>query len=66
MAVLQTGDVPQKTRGKRAFLDSGERIGEHGAEIPQDLQGIIDAWPALPGAIKAGISAMVKAAGVST
>ena len=27
-----------------------------------DLAAIIDAWPALPGAIKAGILAMVKAA----
>ena len=33
------------------------------AEIPQDLQGIIDAWPALPDAIRAGILAMVRAAG---
>ena len=28
-----------------------------------DLQAIIDAWPALPEAIKAGIVAMVQAAG---
>ncbi len=28
-----------------------------------DLQAIIDAWPALPEAIRAGILAMVKAAG---
>jgi hypothetical protein len=34
--------------------------------MPQDLQGIIDAWPALPDAIKAGILALVKAASVST
>jgi hypothetical protein len=32
------------------------------AEIPQDLQALIDAWPALPDAIKAGILAMVAAA----
>ena len=32
------------------------------AEIPQDLQDIIDAWPSLPDAIRAGILAMVKAA----
>jgi len=36
------------------------------AHIGPDLQGIIDAWPALPDAIKAGILAMVRAAGVST
>jgi len=28
-----------------------------------DLQAVIDAWPALPEAIKAGILAMVQAAG---
>jgi len=27
-----------------------------------DLQAIIDAWPALPGPIKAGMVAMVKSA----
>jgi hypothetical protein len=33
------------------------------AEVSPDLQALIDAWPALPDAIKAGIVAMVKAAG---
>ena len=33
------------------------------AEISQDLQAIIDAWPSLPEAIRAGIVALVRAAG---
>ena len=32
-------------------------------QFSPDLQALIDAWPALPDAIKAGILAMVKAAG---
>jgi hypothetical protein len=30
--------------------------------LPPDLAAIVDAWPALPEAIRAGIVAMVKAA----
>jgi hypothetical protein len=32
------------------------------ATFPPDLAAIVDAWPALPEAIRAGIVAMVKAA----
>jgi hypothetical protein len=32
-------------------------------QFAPDLQAIIDAWPTLPDAIKAGIVAMVRAAG---
>ncbi len=45
--------------------DSRECGGSSGGtqnEIDADLAAIIDAWPALPEAIKAGISAMVNAA----
>ena len=46
-----------------AGADAGavETKREH---LAPDLQALIDAWPALPEAIKAGILAMVKAAGV--
>jgi hypothetical protein len=30
--------------------------------LPEDLAAVVDAWPELPEAIKAGIAAMVKAA----
>lgn len=33
--------------------------------IPPDLSQVIDAWPSLPEALKIGIVAMVKAAGVT-
>jgi hypothetical protein len=31
--------------------------------LDDDLAAVVDAWPALPAAIKAGILAMVQAAG---
>jgi len=31
------------------------------AETPSDLAAVIDAWPGLPEAVRAGIVAMVKA-----
>ena len=42
--------------------ESGTLQGETGM-FPPDLAEVIDAWPALPEAIKAGILATVKAAG---
>ena len=66
MAVLQTGDLPRKTRGKTGIPgDAGANAGavetKRGQSDP-DLQGIIDAWADLPEAIRAGIVAMVRAA----
>jgi hypothetical protein len=43
--------------------EHGSKSAAHAAEIPQDLQALIDVWPALPEAIKAGIVAMVQTAG---
>ncbi|MGO9112708.1 MAG: hypothetical protein ACLP9L_26035 [Thermoguttaceae bacterium] len=34
------------------------------SEFPPDLAAVVDAWPHLPEAIKAGIVAMVKAPSV--
>jgi hypothetical protein len=52
--------------GKTAFSDAmGADAGAVETKIgrfPPDLQALIDAWPALPEARKAGILAMVKAA----
>ncbi len=39
--------------------DSGTLAGEN---LPPDLADVVNAWPTLPEAIKAGILAMVKAA----
>jgi len=61
---FQSDDKPRKPKGKRGSQPTRQQIGSAPAEISQDLQRIIDAWPALPDAIKAGILAMVKAAGI--
>jgi len=47
----------------RSVSIPGSKSAAVAAEIPQDLQALVVAWPALPEAIKAGILAMVKAAG---
>jgi hypothetical protein len=67
MAVFKNGDLPQETQGKTGIsADAGADAGAVETKREQfspDLQALIDAWPALPDAIKAGILAMVKAAG---
>jgi len=60
---LQSGNTRQKLKGKRGSSATCQQIASSDAEIPPDLQALIDAWPSLPEAIKAGILAMVKAAG---
>lgn len=56
-----------KTSGKQGVADkSGAESGALDAEIePKDpeLEAIIDAWLGLPELVKAGIVAMVRAAG---
>jgi hypothetical protein len=63
---LQDDAYPRKTRGKLGIRESAgadagaiETKTEHFAP---DLQAVIDAWPALPEPIKAGILAMVRTA----
>ena len=61
--------TPETTGNTGISSDAGADAGAVEtklAHIGPDLQGIIDAWPALPDAIKAGIVALVKASGVST
>jgi hypothetical protein len=40
-------------------------VGALSDPIDADLRAIIDAWPALPEAVKSDILAMVKAAGIA-
>jgi hypothetical protein len=47
----------------RQSPDPGGAIGDESALIDPDLAAVIDAWPRLPKKVKAGIVAMVKAAG---
>lgn len=61
-----TATYPEKHRENEGSSPTGQQIGSAPAEISPDLQAIFDAWPALPEAIKAGILAMVKAAGIAS
>ncbi len=40
---------------------SDSQTGNVPQDIPADLQAVMDAWPLLPDALKAGILAMVQA-----
>jgi hypothetical protein len=56
----------QKSSGNRGVGNqSGAECGALGARdapLDPDLAAVVDAWPALPAAIKAGILAMIRAA----
>ena len=41
----------------------GAVLMQENSPFPPNLQAVIDAWPSLPEPVKAGILAMVKAAG---
>jgi hypothetical protein len=60
-------ELPLNSSGNEGFPDeSGAESGALDAEIePKDpeLGAIIDAWPTLPEALKAGILAMVRTVG---
>jgi hypothetical protein len=67
VADLQSDSKPRKTSGKAGIPEGmGADVGAvepKTQHFAPDLQAIIDAWPALPEAIKAGILGMVRAAG---
>ena len=66
MEVLQTSgrrDVNQSNGN--ALHSINNRISlplPYSTQFPPDLAEIVNAWPVMPGPIKAGITAMVKAA----
>jgi len=62
--------IVQPEKGKRVTENTpsaGAQIGAHPtpktAPMPPDLLAVAQAWPTLPAALRAGIVAMVKAAG---
>jgi hypothetical protein len=57
---FQSANKPRNPREKRPTSDDCQQIASSKPEIPSDLQAIIDAWPTLPDAIKAGIVAIVR------
>jgi hypothetical protein len=66
----QESNNSQKLREKRESTSTQAQKAAHfSAEQPAgdpDLAALVDAWPSLPEAIRAGILAMVQAAGAST
>ena len=53
---------PENPRENGVPVLPGSKSAAVAAEISQDLQALIDAWPALPDALRVGILAMVSAA----
>jgi hypothetical protein len=66
MEVLQTSGRCDVNQSNGSALHSiNERFSQllpYRTPFPPDLVAIVDAWPTMPEAIKAGIIAMVKAA----
>jgi len=44
----------------------GGKNGGSQNETPTDLQAVIDAWPTLPEALRAGIVAMISSVGITS
>ena len=57
-------ELPPENAGKTGVLDQGGAesgaLGAREAPLDADLAAVVDAWPALPDAIKAGILAMIR------
>ena len=64
-AVFKSGDLPQESQWKTGIVaDAGAVAGAvetKNGQFSPDLQGLIDAWPSLPEAVRAGVLAMVAA-----
>ena len=59
-------ELYQQSTGKSKYSEMGAAesgaVGAPAAFDDADLQAVVDAWPKLPKVVKAGISAMAKAA----
>jgi len=53
--------IPRENEHSDKCAAPGAALEVENAAIDADLQSIVDAWPNLPEALKAGILAMVKA-----
>ena len=54
-------ELPHENTEKKGVSDqSGAESGAQEAQLDPELAAVVDAWPALPEAIKAGILAMVE------
>lgn len=62
---MRDSNNPSESRGKRESATARSKnvaILEDSLAIDPDLAAVIDAWPDLPDAVRAGIVAMVRAA----
>jgi hypothetical protein len=50
-----------KTSAKQGFSSEAQQLAQRTPQADPDLLAIIERWPALPEAVKAGILAMVRA-----
>ena len=58
-----SAEIPEKKAHSENCTAPGAANESHNAPIDADLQAIIERWAELPDAVKAGIVAMVRAAG---
>jgi len=56
-------EQPQESQGKTVVTDRVGAVETKTAHVDPNLQAVIDAWPALPEAVKTDILTAVKAAG---
>jgi len=58
-----TPEIPGKKAHSENCAAPGAAVGSENTPIDPDLAAVVDAWPKLPEAIRAGILAMIRAAG---
>ena len=58
-----SAEIPEKKAHSRGSAAPGAAVGAENTPIDADLQVIIQRWPELSEAVKAGILAMVKMTG---
>ena len=58
-----THENPEENTLSRDSAAPGAAVDAQNPPIAPDLQAIIQRWPELPGAVKAGILAMVRTSG---
>ena len=51
------GEIPEKNGVSQGTC---QQIASSGAKLASDLQAVIEAWPNLPDALRAGIMAIIR------
>jgi len=55
-------EIPEENAHSENCAAAGAAVGSENTPIDPDLAAVVDAWPKLPEAIRAGILAMIRAA----